>query len=116
MHYIVSRLNTQDGAASRIQTCDSLLRSQALCSPNYGGGWGRREELNLQPPRYECIAPPIELRRHDQRARSGVAGTDQTCDLWLRRPALCSLSYGDKRCDGQESNPRLAFHRRALYR
>lgn len=47
---------------------------------------------------------------------NGVAGTDQTCDLWLRRPALCSLSYGDKWCDGQELNPRLAFHRRALYR
>src|SRR2546428_11402542 len=27
--------------------------------------------------------------------RDGVAGTTQTCVLWLRRPALSSLSYGD---------------------
>ena len=116
-------LNTQvGGTASRNQTCDLLVRSQTLCSLSYGGTMCMRMEpaRGVEPPspHYESVALPLSYAGAiicgPERLRSsvlpiakralswlsygpkdGVAGTDQTCDLWLRRPALCSLSYGD---------------------
>jgi hypothetical protein len=80
-----------DGAGERSRTstsavrerCSSVeLRRPAVCGPE------RLRSSNL----------PLAGRALSWLSygpRDGVAGTSQTCDLWLRRPALCSLSYGD---------------------
>ena len=54
--------------------------------------WSRRADSHRVPGSYEKPGP---LRVAARLAR-GLPGGNQTHDLWLRKPALYSLSYGKK--------------------
>ena len=57
----------------------------------------RRAESNRVPRSYEKPGPPRDAAR-------GLPGGNQTHDLWLRKPALSSLSYEEKLSAREDSN------------